>query len=451
VHSLYPDAPFTKPDAISFYRSIAPFILPHLRHRPMSFKRYVDDVRGESFWEKDAPAFTPSWMKRFAVPRREGAPIEYIVIDNAKTLLWVASVGGIELHPFLHRVPRINIATHVVFDLDPGAGADLADCARVALLLRDALGTIGLESCAKVSGSKGIQVYVPLNSDVPHAATEPFARVVAQELARAYPKLVVARMAKSLRAKKVFIDWSQNAGFKTTVAVYSLRAKRDVPLVSMPVRWEELERDPLRLEFSPTAALARVRKLGDLFAPVLTLKQSLRVTAPKSRVTTSRRVAEAAPTQLPKAKSQSGRRLFLLTKTETGDELWLDMNGAFTRWILRRDREGGERLVAMPAGEFPIDPAYRRGEVPARWKGRTTIEDAGAYEIIEGSFARERFELWFSGRVLSGAWTLEKAPGAEHKSWRLEPPRLKPARLKPARTSGAPSSAKSRRRRTGGR
>jgi len=455
--SLYPATASTKADAVAFYRSIAKFILPHLRHRPLSFKRYVDDVRGESFWEKDAPSFTPAWVKRFPVPRRDGPPIEYIVVDNAKTLLWIASVGGIELHPFLHRVPHIDVATHVVFDLDPGPGAGLADCARVALLLRDALRTIALESFAKVSGSKGIQVYVPLNSDVPHTATEPFARVVAEELARAYPKLVVARMAKSLRAKKVFIDWSQNADFKTTVAVYSLRAKRDVPLVSMPVRWEELERDPQRLEFSPDAALARLRKLGDLFAPVLTMQQTLNVAAPKRRAASAtQRARRESATSLPKARSQSGRRLFLLTKTEMGEELWLDMNGVFTRWILRRDREGGPRLVAMPAGTFPIDPAYRRGEVPAQWKGRTTIEDAGAHEIVEGSFARERFALWFSGKILSGAWTLVKSPGAAHKSWRLEPaqrkaPQRKPTRLKPARTGDARSSAKSRRRRSGGR
>src|SRR5690349_18940690 len=221
--TLYPSG-FTKTDAIAYYQAIAKVLLPHLRNRPVSFKRYIDTVRGDFFWEKDAPSFTPKWVKRFPVPRREGgAPIEYILINDVRTLTWVASVGGLEIHPFLHVVPRIDVATQVVFDLDPGEGAGLRECAHVALLLRAALQGMGLESFAKVSGSKGIQVYVPLNqppSGGPsHELTETFARVVADELARRHPKLIVSKMAKALRTKKVFIDWSQNADYKTTVAV----------------------------------------------------------------------------------------------------------------------------------------------------------------------------------------------------------------------------------------
>ncbi|HEX8172766.1 MAG TPA: non-homologous end-joining DNA ligase [Thermoanaerobaculia bacterium] len=417
---LFPEAGFAREDAVAYYKAIAKFLLPHLKRRPLSFKRYVDSVRGESFWEKDAPSFTPAWVKRFPVPRREGGPpIEYVVIDDVRTLTWVASVGGIELHPFLHVVPRIDVATHVVFDLDPGEGAGLDDCAQVALLLRDALRSIQLESFAKVSGSKGIQVYVPLNGrGATHEVTEAFARLIADELARRHPRQIVSKMAKALRRGKVFIDWSQNADYKTTVAVYSLRAKRAAPYVSMPVRWNELSR-PKRLEFTPDKALARVRKLGDLFAPVLTLKQSLPGAAPPPR-TTPPRVTAAKTPALPKEGSQSGRRLFLLVKTEMGNELWLDMRGKFKRFILRRDREGDASLIAMPAGEFAIEPAYRRGEVPKQWKGRVAIEDAGAYEVIEGSWQQQRFALWFTGRVLSAQWTLEKIEEG-HRSWRLEP------------------------------
>jgi bifunctional non-homologous end joining protein LigD len=406
-----------KSDAVAYYRAVAKTILPHLRNRPLSFKRFPDDVGGEFFWEKDAPSFTPAWVKRFPVPRREGGPpIDYIVCNDARTLTWLAGVGGIELHPFLHKVPRIDVATHVVFDLDPGQGADIRHCAKVALLLRDAL---RFESFAKVSGSKGIQVYVPLNGNAAHEVAEVFARLVAEEIARAYPKLVTAKMAKALRVGKVFIDWSQNADHKTTVAVYSLRA---TGLVSMPVRWEELSR-PRTLVWTPDEALARIRKVGDLFADVLKMKQKLpdvgRASARPSR--TPERRAEARPTlTLPKASSQSGRRLFLVTKTETGNELWLDMRGRFKRFILRPDREGGGKLIAMPAGEFAIDPAYYRAEVPSQWRGRVTIDDSGAYEIIEGSWQLERFELWFSGKVMSGQWTLE-ASGGQHRSWRLTP------------------------------
>jgi bifunctional non-homologous end joining protein LigD len=398
-----------KADAVSYYKAVAKTILPHLRNRPLSFKRFPDDIGGEFFWEKDAPSFTPAWVKCFPVPRREGGPpIEYVVCNDTRTLTWLASVGGIELHPFLHKVPRIDVATHVVFDLDPGEGADIRDCAKVALLLREAL---PLESFAKVSGSKGIQVYTPLKSGATHDATEAFARGVAEELARAHPKRIVAKMAKALRRGKVFIDWSQNADYKTTVAVYSLRA---TGLVSMPVRWEELAK-PRELHWTPAEAIERIRKVGDLFAPLLNAgRASVRLSGGGGALR-----AEARPA-LPKPSSQSGRRLFLLTKTETGNELWLDMRGRFKRFILRPDREGGGKLVAMPAGDFDIDPAYYRAEVPKQWKGRVTIDDSGAYEIVEGSWQRKRFDLWFSGKVMTGAWLLEHM-GEEHRSWRLTP------------------------------
>jgi bifunctional non-homologous end joining protein LigD len=410
---LFPESGFTKSDAIRYYKAVAKYLLPHLRNRPVSIKRYVDTIRGESFWEKDAPSFTPEWVKRVAVPRRgEGEDdIHYIVINDLKTLTWVADVGGIEIHPFLHVAPRIDIATHIVFDLDPGEGADILDAARVALLLRDALERIGLTPYAKVSGSKGIQVYVPI-AGTPHESTEAFAKTTADELARRHPKLIVAKMAKALRANKVFIDWSQNAGYKTTVAVYSLRAKSERPYVSMPVRWEELVRPKRKaLYFEPDEAVARVKKMGDLFAP-----------SGVRRLAAALKRPQAAALHRPKPSSQSGRRLFVLAKTETGNELWLDMRGRFKRWILRRDRGGGKTLIAMPAGDFEIHPAYYRGEVPGEWRGRTTLEDSGSYEIIEGSYQRRRFDVWFNGQVLGGEWILEKTSDDEtHKSWRLAP------------------------------
>lgn len=417
---LFPESGFTKADAVDYYVRIAKVMLPHLKNRPVSFKRYPASVRDESFWEKDAPSFTPAWVKRFAVPRkRDESEIEYIVINDARTLKWVAEIGGIELHPFLHRIPKIDVATQVVFDLDPGPGADIADCCRVALLLRDALRAIDLESFAKVSGSKGLQVYVPLNTSATHDATEPFARMVAEELARAHPKLVTAKMSKQFRAKKVFIDWSQNAGYKTTVAVYSLRAKSAKPYVSMPVTWEEVRRAK-KLYWEPREALARVQKVGDLWKETLTLKQKLAIAAPP-RASTPPRVTRAKAS-LPRAKSQSGRRLFLVTKTESGNELWLDMHGKFKRWILRPDREGTRTLIALPAGDFAIDPAYYRAEVPDKYKATVTIADAGSFEVIEGSYAARRFALWFSGKVMDGRWTLEKiSEEPQHRSWRLAP------------------------------
>jgi len=163
---LYPAAKFSKADVVDYYRSVPPFLLPHFRNRPVTLKRYPDGVHGDAFYEKDAPGFTPEWVKTFPVPRREGGPdINYILINNVATLTWAANMAALELHPFLHRVPKIENPTHVVFDLDPGEGANIFNCAEVAFLLRDALAKLRLRAFAKVSGSKGIQVYVPLNTD----------------------------------------------------------------------------------------------------------------------------------------------------------------------------------------------------------------------------------------------------------------------------------------------
>jgi bifunctional non-homologous end joining protein LigD len=419
---LFPKSGFTKDDAVDYYERVARWLLPHLKNVPVSLKRYPDTVRGESFWEKDAPSFTPDWVRTVAVPRKtEESDIHYIVIDNAKTLAWVADVGGIEIHPFLHRAPKIDVATSVVFDLDPGTGASIAECCEVALLLRATLAALKLESFAKVSGSKGLQVYVPLNGGATHAVTEPFARLIAEELARRHPKLIVAKIAKQLRARRVFIDYSQNADYKTTVAVYSLRAKRDRPLVSMPVTWNEVE-SAGEMEWSPEEALARLRKRGDLFAPMLKVRQKLpfkietRAARPRSPL------AHARGDMRPKPRSQSGRRLFVVVKTDqAGDELWLETRGKFKRWILRPDRSGGPMLIAMPAGEFDVDPSYYAGEVPREWRKRVTLEDSGSYELIDGSYARRRFDLWFTGKTLAGEWVLEKAGDDSHRSWTLAP------------------------------
>ncbi|HEX3582138.1 MAG TPA: non-homologous end-joining DNA ligase [Thermoanaerobaculia bacterium] len=422
---------FTKREAVRYYRRVAKVLLPHLKNVPLSFKRYPDTIGGEFFWEKDAPSFTPKWVKTVAVSRRgEGEPdIRYVVVNNLKTLTWLVEAGGIELHPFLHRAPKLDVATSVVFDLDPGAGADIEDCCEVALLLRDALEALKLKSFAKVSGSKGLQVYVPLNSNATHEATETFARFLAGTLARAHPKRIVSKMAKQLRANRVFIDWSQNADYKTTVSVYSLRANRERPYASMPLTWKEVEKHA-PLEFTPDAALRRIAKKGDLFAPVLKLKQKLPrgfsvapAILPAKRDTPARLPAPHRTTSLPKEKSQSGRRLFVVVKTDqAGDELWLDVRGKFQRWILRPDREGGRQLIALFAGEFPVQKEYYAGKVPPEWRKRVKLEDAGAYELIEGSYERRRLDLWFTGKVLSGEWILEKInPEETHRSWRLSP------------------------------
>jgi bifunctional non-homologous end joining protein LigD len=278
---LYPTGKFTKAEAIKYYVDVSPYLLPHFKHRPVTLKRFPDGVFGDHFYEKDAPSFTPDWVKTFPVPRREGGPdINYVLINDEATLVWAASVAALELHPFLHRAPKVDEPTSIVFDLDPGEGTDVLTCAEVAFLLKEMMEGFGLQSLTKVSGSKGVQIYVPLNTRVMYGATQPFARAVAELLARQHPYLIVAEMTKALRRGRVFIDWSQNADHKTTVGVYSLRAKKERPYVSMPVTWEELKQaasksDRDMLYFKADEAIARLKRTGDLFAPVLELKQKL--------------------------------------------------------------------------------------------------------------------------------------------------------------------------------
>jgi len=228
---LFPSG-FTKGQVIDFYVRASDYLLPHLKDRPITLKRYPDGVQAPHFYEKDAPRYTPDWIRTYNVPRRSGeAVIRYIVIDDLPTLVWCANTANLELHPFLHKVPHIDRPTAVAFDLDPGEGADLLTCAQVAFWLKDAFAADGLESFPKVSGSKGMQVYVPLNTAVTYEKTQPYARGLAQRLEQEHPDIVISEMAKVKRTGKVFIDWSQNSDFKTTVAVYSMRAKRSEPYV----------------------------------------------------------------------------------------------------------------------------------------------------------------------------------------------------------------------------
>ena len=278
---LYPATGFTKGQVIDYYTRIAPFILPHLQARPVTLQRYPDGIGGKFFYEKDAPSFTPRWVRTFPVPRRGGgSPIRYILINDLATLVWCANLASLEIHPFLHRAPAIDLPTAIVFDLDPGEGAGIRTCAEVAFRLKDHLDPLKLKSFPKVSGSKGVQLYVPLNTSTTYNVTRPFARGLAELLEQQHPDLVVSEMSKATRGGKVLIDWSQNADFKTTVSVYSLRAKHDRPYVSLPVTWEELRRiekggDTEQLYFEADTALKRIERTGDLFAPVLQLKQNL--------------------------------------------------------------------------------------------------------------------------------------------------------------------------------
>jgi bifunctional non-homologous end joining protein LigD len=277
---LYPHSGFTKGQLIDYYAAIAPVLLPHLAGHPLTLKRYPDGVDSEFFYEKRCPTHRPAWVRTAPIPsERGGGPIDYCLVEDLPTLVWLANLAAIELHPSLARAAAIDTPTALVFDLDPGAGAGLRECCRVALHLRELFDALGLHSFVKTSGVKGLQLYVPLNNPVTYADTKPFARAVARLLERHHPRLVTSRMTKSVRAGRVLIDWSQNDPHKTTVSVYSLRATAQ-PLVSTPLHWEEVEhaararREP-QLSLQPAALLARVQRDGDLHAPLYSLVQRL--------------------------------------------------------------------------------------------------------------------------------------------------------------------------------
>jgi bifunctional non-homologous end joining protein LigD len=255
-------------------------LVPHLAGRALTRKRYPNGVDEEFFYEKNAPQYRPDWVK--TAPIWSGSnrrTIHYILADDLATLVWLANLAAIELHPSLALAKDITCPTMMVFDLDPGPPANIVQCCRVGLWLREIFEHFGLQSFSKTSGSKGLQIYVPLNTPTKYESTKTFAHALAQLLEHEHPEMVVSDMKKSLRTGKVFVDWSQNDEHKTTVAVYSLRA-REHPTVSTPVTWEEVERalrkkDANLLVFESRQVVSRVDKMGDLFAPVLELEQRL--------------------------------------------------------------------------------------------------------------------------------------------------------------------------------
>ena len=273
---MYPAVGFTKGHVIDYYTRVAPALLPHLRDRPLTLKRYPNGVDGGHFYEKQCPSHRPDWVRSEPV-ELSSKTIHFCVCDDLPTLVWLANLADLELHPSLSNVPEVERPSIMAFDLDPGEGTGLRECCEVALILRAALDQLGLESFAKTSGSKGIQVYVPLNVpgvDYDHG-TKRLSQALARHLESAHPKLIVSSQRKDLRRNKVLIDWSQNDEHKTTVSVYSLRA-RERPTVSTPLAWDEVEEgDPDALVFEAEDVLARVEEHGDLFEPVATLKQQL--------------------------------------------------------------------------------------------------------------------------------------------------------------------------------
>lgn len=438
---FFPGNGFTKGDMVAYYREVAGFMLPHLQGRPVTLIRLPDGVGGESFYEKNAPRFTPDWVTRFAVPRRrhEGE-IDYIVIDDPATLVWCANLAAIEFHPFLHRAPKLETPTAVAFDLDPGEGADILACVDVAFHLKEITDELGLQTFPKVTGSKGLQLYLPLNTATSYDETGPFAETIAQLLEERHPDLVVSRMAKALRRRKVLIDWSQNSPAKTTVCVYSMRAKHDEPFVSFPVGWAALRRAaragrPQALFFPPAEALKRLRRDGDAFAPVLSLKQQLprafRSAAVRSGGASdalraySRKRDFARTAEPPPARVTAGRRhgkaetrgaaRFVIQKHAASHlhyDFRLEMDGTLKSWAVPKGLpyEEGVRRSAFAVEDHPVDYLTFEGTIPKGQYGGGTVMvwDIGTYEIVEGSLAHGSFRVALHGKKLRGEWRMFK-------------------------------------------
>ncbi len=458
----FPETEFTKGEVIDFYDEIAEVILPHLRDRPLTMKRTPEGVTGESFYEKNAPKHTPAWVETFAVPRSEGgSAINYILCNDRPTLLWTANLGDIEKHVLLARAPELNEPTSVVFDLDPGPPAGIVECGVVALHLQEIFQAWGLEAFVKVSGSKGLHLTVPLNSGATYEMTQPFAKAVAELGAVQLPKLVVSEMAKTLRKGKVLIDWSQNSDFKTTVAVYAVRAKNPAPFVSLPITWEELKRavkkkNEKALFFTPAQALRRIKKLGDLFAPVLTLEQQLPevftkalASGPKPKL--SRWPRNTKETERPKKRraaagdkslsAYTAKRDFEKTAEPAADSAQPGKERAHHRFVIQKhaashlhydwrlEMEGVLRSWAVPKGppaklrearlavhveDHPLDYERFEGTIPKGSYGGGTVMvwDYGLYDDITGdaaaAFRDGKMHVVLQGEKLKGEWILVK-------------------------------------------
>ncbi|MET0146645.1 MAG: non-homologous end-joining DNA ligase [Ilumatobacteraceae bacterium] len=274
---LYPSG-FTKGEVIDYHARISPVAVPHLRGRALTFKRFPNGTEQKGFFEKRCPGHRPDWVAVALGPGDRRGGIEYCCIEDTASLVWAANMAAIELHAPMALAVDLDTPRAVVFDFDPGPGTDVSDCCVVALRVRDVLAAVDLVGWCKTSGSKGLQLYVPLNTPgVSHHAAADFALAVGQVLEKQVPKQVTTVMAKAVRPGKIFVDWSQNAHHKTTIAPYSLRARPD-PTVSTPVSWDEVEQaaeKQIELRFEAGDVLARVGEHGDLFAPVLTVEQRL--------------------------------------------------------------------------------------------------------------------------------------------------------------------------------
>jgi len=437
---MYPETGFTKGEVIDYYIKISPALLPHLKNRPLTMKRYPDGIHGNYFYEKNAPSHTPSWIKTTYFGRNTGdEPNRHILVNDLPTLVWSSNMANLELHTVLSKAPKLTVPTMLVFDLDPGPPAAILESAEVAFLIKEVLDSLNLESFAKTSGSKGVQVYVPLNTPTDFETTRGFAEVVALMLANQHPDRIVSTMSKQARTGKVFIDWSQNAEHKTTASVYSLRASREIPSVSTPVSWKELHAaikkgNADKLYFEPAEVHQRVKKMGDLFEPVLTMKQKIprKFHAPKQKVVQKgdrslkayeakrdfTKTKEPAPA---KGKKKQGKKepMFVIQKHAARRlhyDFRLEMDGVLRSWAVPNGlpTELNDKRLAVHVEDHPMNYAKFEGIIPSGNYGAGTVMvwDIGTYTTMEQDPIKAYYEgklhVYLQGEKLKGEWVLVK-------------------------------------------
>ncbi len=448
---LYPETGFTKGQMIEYYGRVAEVLLPHLRERPLTMKRYPEGVRGFFFYEKECPSYRPSFIRTATVQREHhpGEKIHYCTIEDTAALIWVANLASIELHILLSRKGNVHRPTSIAFDLDPGPGLTTADCAWAAFELKKELDDAGLQSFPKTSGKKGIHLYVPLNDpSVTFDDTKAFAHGMASALEERFPDRIVSKMGKHLRNNKIFIDWSQNDDHKTTVAVYSLRATES-PSVSTPITWDEvrqvLHKKTTTLVFTPDQVLGRIKTKGDLFKPVLTLKQKLprkgaakksaKASSPLLKTYRAKRDFHRTPEPEGGAPSAAGQLKFVIQKhdaTHLHYDFRLEADGVLKSWAVPKgpSTQLDEKRLAMRTEDHPIDYVDFEGVIPEGEYGGGTVMvwDRGTYvnlthkngKIIPLSqgLAKGHIHIWLKGQKLNGGWSLTRM-GQDEKHWLL--------------------------------
>ena len=407
---LYPQSGLTKAHVLDYYRSVSAWLLPHLRLRPLTLKRYPNGVEQGHFYEKRCPAHRPEWMPTARVPHSKGKVLDYCTVNDLPGLMWIANMASLELHVLLSRAPALTRPTAVAFDLDPGPPAGLIEASEIGLLLSRVLEDLGLKSFPKVSGGKGLHLYAPLNTPCDFEQTKDFARTVAGKIEAHYPERVVSKMKKDLRGGKVFIDWSQNDEHKTTVCAYSLRAG-EPPYVSAPVTWDEVEAaveagDEQMLRFSPGDVRKRLEERGDLFVEVLTLRQRLPGVKPQkiesvdvwdntlqegsgpAELGEYRKKRDFAKTPEPAGGDpQSVRGTFVIQKHAASHlhyDLRLEAGGVLKSWAVPKgvDMDPDEKRLAMQVEDHPVNYARFEGRIPKGeyGGGEVIVWDFGPYE-----------------------------------------------------------------------